>query len=121
MVEALKGVWHEIFSFKFSFMNQFLPRPWAYVHFFIFFTITSITLYTYGLNFCLFFIFSCRQADIGSTVLFPVSLSKTQVKKFIGGAVDIGEQFFGDAVDTGNYFWLFLTGIGDTGDELLWR
>ncbi len=24
----LKGVWHEIFSFKFFFMNQFLPGPY---------------------------------------------------------------------------------------------
>jgi hypothetical protein len=62
------------------------------------------TLYTYRLNFCLFFIFRCRQADIDSTVLLPVSLSTTQVKKFIGGVVDIGEQFFGGVVDTGNKF-----------------
>jgi hypothetical protein len=41
---------------------------------------------------------------IGSIVLFPVSLSTKQVKKFISGVVDLGEQFFGDAVDTGNKF-----------------
>jgi hypothetical protein len=45
-----------------------------------------------------------------------LSLSSTQ---FISGVVDTGEQFFGGVVDTGDNFlafWLFLTGINDTGE-----
>ncbi len=39
-------------------------------------------------------------------------------EKFISGVNNTAEQFFGGVVDTGNKFqafWLFLTGINDTG------
>ncbi len=46
----------------------------------------------------------------------PVSL--TPPKNL--SAVDTGEQFFGGVVDTGDkfkVFWLFLTGINNTGEK----
>ncbi len=57
--------------FRYSWMNvhERCQQFWG-IHFF---HILSSAPYTYRLNFCLFFIFRCRQADIGSTVLSLVS------------------------------------------------
>ncbi len=54
------------------------------------------------LNFCLFFIFRCWQANIGRTLYSPVSLTPP---KNLPGVVDTGYKF--------QAFWLFLTGIND--------
>ncbi len=53
-------------------------------------------------------------------MLSPVSTKD----KFIGSVVDTAEQFFGSVVDTGEIFyvfWLFLTGVNDTGEKLYRR
>jgi hypothetical protein len=49
------------------------------------------------IEFLFFFIFRCRQANIGRTVV-------DTREKFIGGVVDTGAQFFGGVVDTGDKF-----------------
>ena len=41
-------------------------------------------------------------------------------EKFISGVIDTGKQFFRGIVDTADKFlafWLFLTGINDTGEK----
>jgi hypothetical protein len=55
------------------------------------------------LNFCLFYIFRCRQANISSIV---DSVNDTG-EKIIGGIVGTAEQFFGGVIDTGDKFWDF--------------
>ncbi len=60
-------------------------------------------LYPYRLNFCLFVIFRCRQANISSIV---DSVNDTG-EKIVGGIVGTAEQFFGGVIDTGDKFCAF--------------
>ncbi len=73
------------------------------------------------MKFCLFFIFRCRQANIGISGVIDTG------KQFFSGVVDTGDKFLAfwlflaSINDTGEIFlafWLFLTGINDTGDKL---
>jgi hypothetical protein len=51
--------------------------------FYILLRVELSALYTYRFNFCSFFIFRCRQADICSTVLLPVSTTPVNKHSFV--------------------------------------
>ncbi len=65
-------------------------------------------LYMYRLNFCLFFISRCKQANIGSIVLSLVSL--TPVNNLSAVSLTPVNSFSVVSL----LFWLFMTGINDT-------